>query len=140
MRRFLERESLAEVFITPGNEGCLELHTQISLDEMHQRVQSRANLAANVRTFSRLFYAQAECCEVDGQHRVRIPKRLAEWASLQKELTVVGVGDHWELWSQTAWEQYFRTHQNNFDELAARALDGDCATNSNPFNKPRVPR
>ena len=139
VKRFLESQSLTELFVTPGSDGCLELHTRDSLDEVHQRVQAGTNLAANIRTFSRMFYAQAESCEVDGQHRIRIPKRLAEWANLEKDLTVVGVGDHWEVWSQSAWEQYFQSHQNNFDEVVALAMD-ECTIESTKLEKPKVPR
>lgn len=123
VKRFAKDESQEDLFVTPGSEGCLELHTLVSLDNIRQRVAQGKGSARSVRTFSRLFYAQAESCALDNQNRIRIPKRLAQWAELAKEIVIVGVGSHFEIWDSSKWNQFCNSYQNNFDQIVETALD-----------------
>ena len=70
----------------------------------------------------RLFYSSAERVEFDGQSRVRIPDRLAEYAGLKRDVYLLGVQDHAELWDKEAWEAFIATHTPEFDQLALKAL------------------
>ena len=121
------RASIAEnqvLFLTPGTDHCLELHTSESLDRLaSQANQSRSN-SKTVRSFSRLFYAQAEQLDIDTQGRIRIPTRLAEWSGLDKEIAIVGVGYNWEIWDHANWQDYFASHARDFDWVHQSTFDG----------------
>ncbi len=56
------------------------------------------------RKFSRSFFAGASDQALDRQGRIAIPENLRSYASLEKEVTVVGVADYIEIWSTSAWE------------------------------------
>ena len=121
------RSGLAEtsqLFLTPGTDHCLELHTTKSLEELAVRASRSASGSQNIRSFSRLFYARAVQCDVDGQGRIRIPSELTELASLEKELVFVGVGFHWEVWDLERWESYLESNHQAFDSIANSTLDG----------------
>ncbi len=112
------------LFLVPGTEGSLALYPDETFhrlaDRMEQRVASGRDLAA----FNRLFYAQAQRIECDKQGRLRLPIELAEWAGLQKEVTLLGVRDHLEIWNRERWEEYLNQTQPHYDELASRVLAG----------------
>ena len=40
----------------------------------------------------------------DRQGRIQIPEALRSYAGLEKDLTVVGVADHIEVWSTETWQ------------------------------------
>ena len=114
------RCSLAEdagLYLTPGTNQCLELHTDESLRELANRAQQAKTSNQNVRSFSRLFYARAAFCEFDKQNRIRIPTESAQWAGLEKEIVLVGVGFNWEIWNPSAWEAYLAQNSDSFDGL-----------------------
>jgi MraZ protein len=75
-----------------------------------------------VRAFGRLFYAQAERVDLDGQGRIRIPPALVELAGLDKEAVMLGVQDHVELWDRKKWEAYLADKSARFDEIAEKAF------------------
>ena len=70
----------------------------------------------------RLFYASAERVEFDSQSRIRIPDRLADYAGLTRDVYLLGVQDHVELWDRDAWEAFMKLHTPEFDQLAHQAL------------------
>ena len=60
--------------------------------------------------------------DFDGQGRIRIPDRLAEYAGLKHETYLLGVQDHAELWDKVTWDEFSQKLTPEFDELARAAL------------------
>jgi MraZ protein len=44
-------------------------------------------------------------CQLDTQGRVLIPLELRGYASLQKQVVILGQGNKFEVWDQSKWEQ-----------------------------------
>ena len=111
------------LYLTPGADQCLELHTTQSLNELAQRASQSPAGSKNLRSFSRLFYARAQQCDIDKQGRIRIPVELAELANLEKEIVFVGVGFHWEIWDLDRWDAYLGQNDSAFDQIADLTFD-----------------
>ena len=47
--------------------------------------------------------------ETDKQGRVLLPSSLREHADLNEDVTVVGVGDHLEVWNSQNWDTEMQT-------------------------------
>ena len=58
----------------------------------------------------------------DKQGRVRLPAELARLAAVQKEIVLVGVREHLEIWDRTRWEEYLSETQPHYDDLAENAF------------------
>jgi MraZ protein len=71
-----------------------------------------------------LFYGQAQRIELDVQGRVRVPPELASLAHLDKDVVLVGVQDHLELWSAERWQSYLAEKQSQYDQIAEAAFGG----------------
>ena len=113
----------ASLFLTPGTDHCLELHTTQSLNELGNRASASSARSKDVRSFSRLFYARAEQCDIDKQGRIRIPTTLAQLADIDNEVVFIGVGSHWELWNEQLWDSYLNLHRDEFDQIAQTTFD-----------------
>lgn len=118
----------ASLFLTPGTDHCLELHTDESLNQLAIKASQSSASSSNVRSFSRLFYARAEQCDIDNQGRIRIPGSLAELADLEKEVVFIGVGFHWEIWNATLWQDYLDQNGDAFDQLSETTFGPPIAT------------
>jgi MraZ protein len=113
----------AVVFLTPGTDRCLELHTSESLNQLADRANRSAAGAKKIKSFSRLFYAQAEQCDIDAQGRIRIPRSLIAHAELTKDVVIAGVGFNWEIWDSIHWKAYLQQHEDEFDRIALSTFD-----------------
>lgn len=144
------RESLPEaavLYVAPGTDGSLALYTEDSFEALGSDVGRASPNGQDVRAFSRLFYAQAQRVEVDRQGRVRIPAELAELAGLSREIVLLGVRDHLEIWERVRWEEYLGHKQPQYDQLAESACSAappskssPAAHTSDPDTRPPQPR
>ncbi len=55
--------------------------------------------------FKRIFIGNACECMCDKQERILIPQSLREYAGLEKDIVLVGLLDHFEIWSKENWER-----------------------------------
>ena len=112
-----------KLFMTRGTDASLAIYTEEVLAGVAQRMAAASPVQQDVRDFQRLFYAQAEQLDVDSQGRVRIPPALAQLAGVSKEIVLLGVLDHLELWDRSRWESYLAERTGQYDALAVRAFD-----------------
>ena len=112
------REDIGEKFIiTKGLDGCL---FGFSLDEwtnFEEKLKSLPLTNKNARDFVRFFLSGAIECEIDKQGRFLVASNLREYASMEKEVVIIGVGTRIEFWSKENWNKY-----NNSESISAENL------------------
>jgi MraZ protein len=91
--------------ITKGQEHCIYVFTMERWKEEMAKVAKLPRTDRRSRNFSRSFFAGASDQKLDRQGRVAIPENLRTFASLEKDVTVVGVADYIEIWSSSVWEE-----------------------------------
>ena len=95
------REELGDVFyVTLSTEKCLWAHSPESWERMMDKIKSMTRIQ---QTKMRPLFAHAVKCEPDGQGRILLSKALRDRAGLEGSVTVVGNGEHAELWDTEAW-------------------------------------
>lgn len=117
---FGEKE-LRGLYVAPGTDRSLVLYSPEGFHRLAERLEGRSANRTEVRNYLRLFYSQAERLDLDNQGRIRIPDRLAEFAGLQREVMLLGVHDHAEIWDRDLWEQFLARNGPAFDQMAAQA-------------------
>lgn len=99
------RDSLEQgCVITKGQEHCLYVFTMERWQEEMAKVAKLPRTDRRSRNFSRSFFAGASDQGLDKQGRIAIPETLRTYATLEKDVTVVGVADYIEIWSTSVWE------------------------------------
>ena len=67
----------------------------------------------------RKFLSSAFEAEEDGQGRILLPKELALYAEITKNIVFVGVGSRVEIWAEEIWEKMQETEEKtDFSVLA----------------------
>ncbi len=112
-----------ELYLAPGNEGCVAVYSPAGFEEFAQRVANASPGRTEVRKFLRLFYSRADRAVLDKQSRIRIPERLLESNRANRDMVILGVHDHAEIWHRDAWSSYMTQNLPQFDELTSTALD-----------------
>ncbi len=102
------RTELGERFVlTKGFDGCLYGYSIDAWQQIEAKIQTLPLVTGkDARNFVRFFFSSAIECEVDTQGRVLISQGLRDFASLQKEVVVIGVSSRIEIWSKEKWVEY----------------------------------
>jgi MraZ protein len=102
------RDQLAaegSILVSPGSDVCLWLTTPAHLERLVERLERSQAQEADVRAFRRLYFAQAEKVTITAD-RVMIPERMAQFAGLDKDIVLIGIDDHVEVWDAARWKRY----------------------------------
>lgn len=115
------KEDIGEKFvITQGLDGCLFAYSQNEWINFEDKLRTFPLTNKDARALKRFFLARATECEIDKQGRFLITSNLREFASLQKEVVIIGVLDKIEIWSKDRWLEYSKEENLAADEIAER--------------------
>ena len=96
------REDLGdEVFVVKGVDACIAVYTREAWDEFTEKLNSLPEMKA--RRVKRVLMASAQKTKVDSQGRILISQMHKTYAGLDKNVMVVGVGSHVEIWDEDRW-------------------------------------
>lgn len=105
----------AGVHLTTGPDNTVQVWT---VDEFRSAVREAMSLptGSELGRRRRRAITGAVVTAPDAQGRVLIPHRLREAAGLDRELTLLGNGDHFEIWDRTRYATYERRTVEIFGE------------------------
>ncbi|MGN1259196.1 MAG: division/cell wall cluster transcriptional repressor MraZ [Christensenellales bacterium] len=96
-----------ELVLTKGTQHCLFL---FSATELQSGVVDKSK---NISMFDetaqkslRLLLSSAFELETDNQGRTLLPQNLKEFANINKDIILIGVGNRVEIWAKEVWENY----------------------------------
>lgn len=113
------REDIGEKFIiTKGLDGCLFGFSQNEWANFEEKLKTLPLTNKNARDFVRFFLSGATECEIDKQGRFLISGNLREYASMDKEVVIIGVGTRIEIWNRDKWKEYNSDENISADTIA----------------------
>lgn len=87
-------------------EECIVIVRKENWNELLLKVTAKAEtLNVSVREIERFILGSAFEIDLDSQGRFVIPKVLKEYASLEKEIIFVGLGNRVEVWNEKKWKE-----------------------------------
>ena len=111
-RDVLKQSSLGGVMISQM-DGALCCYTVEQWRKIEERILNLAVKSEHMRRFRRIFIGGAHECVLDKQSRILIPPSLRQGAGLNKEVVLVGVLDHFEIWAKDGWDDEDKKLQND---------------------------
>ncbi|MDD3270844.1 MAG: division/cell wall cluster transcriptional repressor MraZ [Syntrophomonadaceae bacterium] len=118
------REQLGEKFVaTKGLDNCIFLYPMEEWKTIEEKLKSLPFTRADVRSFARFFFSGASEMEIDRQGRTLMPVNLREYASIDKDLIIIGVGSRIEIWSAANWGKYTLEAESSYEEIAESMVD-----------------
>ena len=118
------REELGTNFVaTKGLDNCIFLYPQGEWKDIETKLRALPFTRADVRSFARFFFSGACEMESDKQGRILIPVNLREYAGIDKDLIIIGVGSRVEIWSNETWEQYNQKAESSYEAIAESLVD-----------------
>ncbi|HSG78805.1 MAG TPA: division/cell wall cluster transcriptional repressor MraZ [Acidimicrobiia bacterium] len=89
--------------VTKGQERCLYVFPMDRWEEEVARVNRLPRTDKRARNYARTFFGSASDQALDKQGRIVMPQGLRDYAGLDKDVVVVGVGERVEVWDTAAW-------------------------------------
>jgi MraZ protein len=119
-------------YAVQGFDGVLSLYTPKRFRRMTPPLDAKLMAVPEVRDFSRLRYGLTEKVEVDRLGRVLMSEPALRRAGITKDVAIVGVRDHIEIWDRTKWETFVAEKLGKHDELAQAALRAEQQRGATP--------
>ncbi|HEY6530170.1 MAG TPA: division/cell wall cluster transcriptional repressor MraZ [Cellvibrionaceae bacterium] len=103
------RESLASVcqgrvvLTAHTQDRCVLLYPEPEWEQILPKIEALPSFNKAALRAQRLLIGYATPLELDGAGRLLIPPTLRDYAGLDKNLMLVGLGKKFELWDEAAW-------------------------------------
>jgi MraZ protein len=86
-------------------DGALIAYPYDEWRKIENRILSLAEKSESMRRFRRVFIGGSFECPCDKQDRILVPQNLREYAGFEKDIVLVGVLDHFEIWARDSWNR-----------------------------------
>jgi len=114
--------------INRGFEKCLVLYPKHVWEGITKQIDKLNIYRKKNRDFVRYFYRGATDLLMDKTDRVLIPKRLLEYADIDKDLVLFAFQERIEIWSSSYYDNWMEDEPADFADLAEDVM-GDYEDN-----------
>lgn len=94
-----------QLVLTAHPHRCLLIYPAPAWEPIRNKVLAGSSLDHQSALLKRLLVGFAREEEVDSAGRVLIAPELRSFGQLEKQVHLVGQGDHFELWSDAGWQK-----------------------------------
>lgn len=108
--------------INRGFEKCLMLYPEAVWDQISEEVNALNLYNKKNRDFVRYFYRGAQELLMDSADRILIPKRLLEYAGIDKDLILSAYNGRIEIWAKDEYDSMLDQEPTDFSDLADDVL------------------
>ena len=99
------REILGDEFVvSKGMDDCLYVYANDDWKVFEGKLASLPLMSEEARQFARFFLSGAQAVTVDKQGRILMPQDLRDFAGLEKDVVLAGMGSRIEIWSLERWK------------------------------------
>lgn len=113
-------DSVQGLFATRGFDRNLIILPGGAFEQVYRRASSLNMADPLARLLMRLILGSARELQVDAAGEITLPEELKAYAQLQRNVSIIGQGDYFEIWAPELWS-------NQESQL------GDAMTNSTRF-------
>lgn len=104
------REALAQtangnLVLTAHPHGCLLLYPVPAWEPIRDQILKAPSFDPRSAALKRVLVGNAREEEMDGAGRLLVASELRGFAKLEKQVWLVGMGSHFEIWSDAGWQR-----------------------------------
>jgi len=121
----LRGELGSKLFIMKGYEGSLAIYPSASFAKYLEKLENLPYEAKISRDITRIALSSVFELDVDKVNRIQIPTALINKYAISKEVVVVGLIDHIEVWSKAKWDEYLKDNEKQFEEKSEELLKNE---------------
>ena len=105
-----------------GFEKCLVIYPEPVWNEISAEISQLNLYSKKNRDFARYFFRGASEVTLDSADRILLPKRLAEYADIDKDMILTAYSGRIEMWSLAEYDKWMEEEPIDFSDLADDVL------------------
>ncbi len=124
-------EATTTLVVNRGMDKCLWMYLITDWQSVEERLrQVNAYDSFQNRLIRKALIADAVYLELDSAGRLNVPRKLAEYAGLDKDIVLAGDIDKIEIWDKATYESLFESlTPENLSQMAAQILGSQSQGN-----------
>lgn len=104
-REALVAASGGQLVLTAHPHRCLLLYPANAWEPIRDKVLAASSLNPQSAAIKRLLVGNARDEELDSAGRLLVAPELRQFAQFEKQVWLVGLGTHFEIWSDAGWQK-----------------------------------
>ena len=124
LREVAQAHYVEKFYITRGLDKCLFVFTEEEWRLQEAKYRALPFTKSATRSFTRLYFSGASEVTCDKQGRILMPKVLKDFAGIKRDVVILGVSNHIEVWAKEAWKEFYESSKETFEEVADRLIEG----------------
>jgi MraZ protein len=113
----------AGLVCTRGLDRCIFVFPIEEFHGVHDRLRQAPLENRAARDYLRGFLAYASDEVPDKQGRIPLGAALREYAGIDRDVAVVGLGSRVEIWDASAWAAYLTAHEEGYADTAREVIE-----------------
>ena len=124
MRKFVSPESNDTFVLTRGSSKCINIYPMDFWKELVSSKLDKLNSfdPQDVK-FMRMFLQEAAEDKFDSQSRLLVPKKLIDFAEIEKDILILGMNKYIEVWNPQLYEEYLKNIEDSYESIAKEVMD-----------------
>ena len=123
LRKQFSNKDKKTFVITRGIDSCAWIYPITEWKKIQSELQQLSSLSKTNRIFLRNHLRHANILKYDSQGRFVLPQSLIEYASIKKDITIIGVLNKIEIWNTKLLNEIDKSDNVNdqsYDQLSER--------------------
>jgi MraZ protein len=110
-------------YVVPGRrQKTLAIYPERYFESRRKEYPGEEQLSDEAYEWRQFEYSQTALVDPDSQGRVLIPERLLNMAGIQRDVALIGMQDHLELWNRAELEEFQKERWPKYPAYRARAM------------------
>lgn len=115
-------EISGNLYLLRGYEGCVSIYREQDFLKLMEKLQSLKYEKEATRKHNRLVLESIVEINVDKMGRMQLPKTTLERYSINKNVSIIGLLDHFEIWDTEKFNEYKEINDKDFEGNAEDLL------------------
>lgn len=124
LRKFISPEANDTFVLTRGSSKCINIYPMNYWKVLVESKLDKLNSFDPKDTkFMRLFLQEAAEDKFDSQSRLLVPKKLIDFAEIEKDIVILGMNKYIEVWNPKLYEEYLKEIEEPYETIAKEVMN-----------------
>lgn len=111
-------EFTSTIYVTYDFDKCLSLYSVENYQKRAEAISRLSDFDENSRILKRVFFSNSQELVRDSQFRIIIPSYLLDKVQIKKDVVLVGMNDHLEIWDKERFLEVEKENEENYSSSA----------------------
>ncbi len=116
--KLMREEVGGKVILSRGFEGCIWGFSEKGFEKEAKKQLEISSTEERARMIRRYLFSGSVSAELDVQGRFVIPSTLLIYAKVEKEVVIIGTGDHFEVWNNSQWIKHLKIVEREYGRVS----------------------